>query len=375
MITVCFYGNLRQFGRRFRMDATSPADALRGILLQVEGLAAHLKNGTYQVRVGGQDYTEDQVKSQFNTSVGKDLVIHIVPRVQGAGKNGGVLQVITGIVIIIFSWWNPLGWAGGGALMSGVLAGASMVMGGVAQMLAKPPSMDLDKTSAEASRNSSFSNTDNMAAQGTPVPLAYGLMYTGSKVISQGVVSRRVYPQSNQSNQSAPVRGWPDLFASVFYGELSSKFIGKGSKYAGLGDTRQVTLWTTKSASNRAHQSEASHLAMYACQNALPTVGFTLSLSVNQLLGYVMAAVDKLVQLGYMTITASREDVESYARNNLYQLKGGTTDPAWLDMSYELRRVYHTPVAAIAPNGTPYSIDLNNDSVRGANYTALSPDE
>lgn len=375
MITVCFYGDLRQFGRRFRMDATSPADALRGILLQVEGLTEHLKKGTYQVRVDGVDYTEEQVKSQFNTSVGRDLVMHIVPRVQGAGKAGGVIQAIVGVVLIVVSVFFPAAWGATGTYWGGVLAGAAMLMGGVAQMLAKPPSMDLDKTSAEASRNSSFSNTDNMAAQGTPVPLAYGLVYTGSKVISQGVVSRRVYPQSNQSNQSAPVSGWPDLFASVFYGELSSKFIGKGSKYAGLGDTSQVTLWTKNSASNRAYQSEASHLAMYAVQNALPTVGFKLSLSVDRLLGYVMAAVDTLVKLGYMTITASREDVESYARNNLYQLKGGTTDPAWLDMSYELRRVYHTPVAAIAPNGKPYSIDLNNDSVRGANYTALSPDE
>ena len=375
MITVCFYGDLRQFGRRFRMDATSPADALRGILLQVEGLTEHLKKGTYQVRVDGVDYTEEQVKSQFNTSVGRDLVMHIVPRVQGAGKAGGVIQAIVGVVLIVVSVFFPAAWGATGTYWGGVLAGAAMLMGGVAQMLAKPPSMDLDKTSAEASRNSSFSNTDNMAAQGTPVPLAYGLVYTGSKVISQGVVSRRVYPQSNQSNQSAPVSGWPDLFASVFYGELSSKFIGKGSKYVGLGDTSQVTLWTKNSASNRAYQSEASHLAMYAVQNALPTVGFKLSLSVDRLLGYVMAAVDTLVKLGYMTITASREDVESYARNNLYQLKGGTTDPAWLDMSYELRRVYHTPVAAIAPNGKPYSIDLNNDSVRGANYTALSPDE
>ena len=38
MITVCFYGDLQQLGRRFRMDAASPADDLRGILLQVEGL-------------------------------------------------------------------------------------------------------------------------------------------------------------------------------------------------------------------------------------------------------------------------------------------------------------------------------------------------
>lgn len=239
-------------------------------------------------------------------------------------------------------------------------------------MLVKPPSMDLDKTSAEASRNSSFSNTDNMAAQGAPVPLAYGLVYTGSKVVSQGVESRRVH---SQSDWAAPVQSWPNLFASVFYGELSSKFIRKGNKYGSLGNTSQVTLWATNSASSQTYQTEASNLAIRAVQNALPAVGFTLDLSVNQLVNYVMAAVDKLVQLEYMAIATSRAEVESYARNNLYILKGGKTDPAWLSKSYELRRVYHTPVAALAPNGTPYSIDVNNDSVRGANYTALSPDE
>ena len=355
------------------MDATSPADALRGILLQVKGLTERLKNGTYQVRVGGVDYTEDQIKSQFNTAAGKDLVIHIVPRVQGAGKNGqAIVNIVIGIVLVIVSW--PAGGSAGWSYMAaaGVLGGVSMIAGGLAQMLTKPPSMDLDKTSAEASRNSSFSNTDNMAAQGTPVPLAYGLVYTGSKVISQGVASRRVH---SQSDWAAPVQSWPNLFASVFYGELSSKFIRKGNNYGSLGDTSQVTLWSTNSASSQTYQTEASNLAIRAVQNAMPAVVFTLDLSVNQLVNYVMAAVDKLVQLGYMAIVTSRAEVESYARNNLYILKGGKTDPAWLSPSYELRRVYHTPVAAIAPNGTRYSIDLNNDSVRGANYTTLDPDE
>ena len=191
-------------------------------------------------------------------------------------------------------------------------------------------------------------------------------------MVSQGVASRRVH---SQSDWAAPIQNWPNFFASVFYGELSSKFIRKGNNYGSLGDTSQVTLWSTNSASSQTYQTEAANLAVRAVQNALPAVGFTLDLSVNQLVDYVMAAVDKLVQLGYMAIVTSRAEVESYARNNLYRLKGGKTDPAWLSKSYELRRVYHTPVAALAPNGTRYSIDVNNDSVRGANYTTLDPDE
>ena len=43
----------------------------------------------------------------------------------------------------------------------------------------------------KSSRNTAFSNLDNAIAQGQPVPLAYGLVYCGSRVISQGVESRR----------------------------------------------------------------------------------------------------------------------------------------------------------------------------------------
>ncbi len=62
-------------------------------------------------------------------------VIHIVPRLAGA-KSGGVFQVVLGAALIAVAWWNPVGWLGAAAVSGMYAAGASMILGGVAQMLA-----------------------------------------------------------------------------------------------------------------------------------------------------------------------------------------------------------------------------------------------
>ena len=63
-------------------------------------------------------------------------------------------------------------------------AGIAMVAGGVAQMLTKMPLMSTGKD-AERKQSTSFSNLSNMAAQGRPMPLAYGRIRVGSLIISR----------------------------------------------------------------------------------------------------------------------------------------------------------------------------------------------
>lgn len=109
-----------------------------------------------------------------------------MPRVRSAGKNGGLIQTVVGAVLIVVGAMTS--WAGGGALVG---AGIGMVAGGVAQMLTKPPKMK-EFSGTDAGRNSAFSNLSNTAAQGRPMPLAYGRVYAGSRVVSQGVESRRL---------------------------------------------------------------------------------------------------------------------------------------------------------------------------------------
>ena len=64
--------------------------------------------------------------------------------------------------------------------------GASLLLGGVAQMLTKMPEMKIG-TEKEKKQSTAFSNLSNMTAQGKPMPLAYGRIRVGSLIISQGV--------------------------------------------------------------------------------------------------------------------------------------------------------------------------------------------
>ena len=68
--------------------------------------------------------------------------------------------------------------------------GAAMMLGGVAQMLApkaRSPSM---RQTDNGKQNTYFSSLDNMLAQGNPLPVLYGEMLVGSRVISQEVGTR-----------------------------------------------------------------------------------------------------------------------------------------------------------------------------------------
>ncbi len=80
---------------------------------------------------------------------------------------------------------QPLG-AGG---MTGILfsLGASMVLGGVAQMLAPKARTPRTQTTDNGKQNTYFSSLDNMVAQGNVLPVLYGEMRVGSRVVSQEI--------------------------------------------------------------------------------------------------------------------------------------------------------------------------------------------
>jgi bacteriophage lambda tail assembly protein I len=188
MITVCLHGGLSEYGRRFDLHVASPAEAVRALLSQLPNLREILQNGFYQVRFNRHDFSEAELETEFQQ--GGHGVLHIVPRIQGAGRVG---QIVAGVALLVFAWWNPFGWTVGGALLTGISSlGMGLVLGGVAQLLTKTPKLDTEQRGQKAGRNTAFSNLDNTSAQGQPVPLCYGRAYCGSRVVSQGVVSRRV---------------------------------------------------------------------------------------------------------------------------------------------------------------------------------------
>ncbi|RRD90455.1 tail assembly protein [Conchiformibius steedae] len=188
MITVRFHGCLKSYGSRFTLYADTPAEALRALFLQIDGLRQMVADGHFLVRLNGAVVLESEAEQVFVNPASGEL--HLIPRTAGAGRAG---QLVAGVALIAFAWWNPFGWAASSALLTGITsAGIGLVAGGVAQMLARPPKAPTDRAGVAASRNSAFSNLDNTVGQGKPVPLAYGLVYCGSRVVSQGIETRRI---------------------------------------------------------------------------------------------------------------------------------------------------------------------------------------
>ncbi len=217
MVTVRFYGDLKQFGAVFKLDIGSVSEAVRALVTQIPGLREHIEKGSYKVRVDGRYIGNDDVQTVVNST------LHFTPVVQGAGKNlAAIGQIVVGIVMIVASFYT-----GGATAVAYFASGAGMILGGVAQLLTKMPSMDPMKDSEDL-KSSSFSNLANMTAQGAPVPLIYGKMMVGSKVLSQGV--RSVYSGSD-GDGSGPIQPGKNAFVGFTEIRKKTKPVANDPKY------------------------------------------------------------------------------------------------------------------------------------------------
>ena len=180
MAKIRLYGDLKQYGDKFDMNIETAAEGLRGMCCQIKGLQQRIIDGWFRVRINGVDMTNDNLQFGLHSRLPENAVIHIIPKVAGA-KNGGVFQFIAGAIMVVVGALTS--WCGGAALIAG---GIGLMVGGVAQMLTKTPKTDKLKEGL-TNKNTYFSNLDNTIAQGAPVPLIYGRIKIGSKVLSQGL--------------------------------------------------------------------------------------------------------------------------------------------------------------------------------------------
>lgn len=177
MVNVRFYGSLKQFGTEFRLDCKTPAEVVQALTSQIPKLRQFIQQGLFTVRVGREYLDNRYLEQGLNQHLKDDATVHFTPVLKGS-KKAGLFQTIVGAVMVVvgavFQQYYLVG------------AGIGLMAGGVAQMLTKMPSMSTGKD-AEKKQSTSFSNLSNMAAQGRPMPLAYGRIRVGSLIISQGV--------------------------------------------------------------------------------------------------------------------------------------------------------------------------------------------
>ena len=157
----------------------------------------------YQVKVG--NYAVD--KDEIHHPIGQED-IHIVPVIAGAGR-GGFGKILLGAALIAGAFFMPLGSAEGAiSLMQGIKTGslakvgmltkamaylgAGLALQGVSEMLFPLPKPKEFKSEQDPQLSFSFSGTQNTSRAGTPVPIVYGEIVTGSVVISGAIDTQQV---------------------------------------------------------------------------------------------------------------------------------------------------------------------------------------
>lgn len=188
MKTIRLYGELGQkFGREFHLDVKSPAEAIRALCVVVPGFEKYLYEHAkdyYKVFVGGRNACDE-----LRNPCSDKEVIRIAPVIQGTSAVG---RIVVGVVLLVAAFYT------GGATLAGMMQGgagimtsmgASLVLGGVVELLTPVQKASKSADSSDSVASYNFNGPVNTTAQGNPVPLVYGEMIIGSAVISAGLTT------------------------------------------------------------------------------------------------------------------------------------------------------------------------------------------
>lgn len=180
MRTIKVYGALaKKLGRHtFAADVETVAEAVRFLVANFPWLEKYMYDQQYRVRAGR--YALE--KEELHNPVGVSETISITPVIVGAGAIG---RIIAGVFLIAVSFLIP-GIAIFGVALNPIIfsIGASLVLGGVAQLLAPTPAQQ-QKDRGEESYI--FSGIVNSARPGVAIPVIYGETIVGSVSISTGI--------------------------------------------------------------------------------------------------------------------------------------------------------------------------------------------
>ena len=194
------YGELAEFigHKEFEIQVDSLSKAVSFLVNNFPQVEKYMNPQYYQVKVGNYAVDEEEIYHP----IGQED-IHIVPVISGAG--GGMRKVLLGAALIGIAFATggaSLTKSGlvfeasrlGGAYLAQafVYTGAFLVLNGVSEMLFPLPKPKEFKSEQDPQLSFSFSGTQNTSRAGTPVPIVYGEIVTGSVVISGAVDTQQV---------------------------------------------------------------------------------------------------------------------------------------------------------------------------------------
>ena len=199
---IKLYGELAEFvgHKEFEVQVDSLQKAVSFLVNNFAGIEKYMNPRYYQVKVG--DYAVDE--TEILHPIGQED-IHFVPVITGAGRGFG--KILLGAALIGIAFLMPVASGGlslGAGIKAGSLAkvgfmtkmvagvGASLVLSGVSDMLFPLPDVPAYEDSQDPRLSFSFGGTQQTGRAGTPVPLVYGEIFTGSVVISGSIDTEQV---------------------------------------------------------------------------------------------------------------------------------------------------------------------------------------
>ena len=195
---VKLYGELAKFvgHKEFEVKAETVGKAVSFLIHNFPGIESFMSPNYYQVKVGNYDVNEEEI----HHPVGKQD-IHFIPVISGAGR--GLGKVLLGAVLIgiaVASGGTGLslgaggvfGFTGGSLAAIGGNIGLALVLSGVSDMLFPIPEPQKFSSEEDPQLSFNFAGVQNTSRAGTPIPIVYGEIFTGSVVISAAVDTNQV---------------------------------------------------------------------------------------------------------------------------------------------------------------------------------------
>lgn len=196
LTTIRLYGALgARFGRVHRLAVQTAAEAIKALTINLDGFESYLlsakKNGMVfavfrgQRNIGLDDYQSLAGKSD----------IRIAPVMEGAKKAGmfqtilGAAMVVAGVITGVATGWTGVGLTFGAGL---IMSGASMMAGGIYQMLSPQTTGLKGRKDADNAPSYAFGGAVNTTETGNPIPVLYGEREIGGAILSAGIVTEDI---------------------------------------------------------------------------------------------------------------------------------------------------------------------------------------
>ena len=191
MTIVNIHGILgREYGNSFLLSLPNPKDVLEAIDCNRQGFLQRL------VELQREGLCYDMIINKKRITNGPDMdhmsnpaTVDLVPAISGSGPLMAPLLMTTGLFT-----------AGSTALAFAASIANFVLFAAISYALTPKPENEALEISSKASKSSLiFSNTANLASQGSPVPIGYGRLLVGSQVIQATIKS---FPQHQPSSKA-----------------------------------------------------------------------------------------------------------------------------------------------------------------------------